>query len=89
MARALLVCNYKNDICVAFDCFGLPLGFINPAIYSDSFSPAFNDITSGGNQGCGMCYRTYYNLNSFTTYPFGLPIDPPIHPICKNVTKLL
>ncbi|KAI0063506.1 subtilisin-like protein [Artomyces pyxidatus] len=30
-----------------------PLGFINPAIYSDLFSWAFNDIKSGGNQGCG------------------------------------
>ncbi|CAA7270109.1 unnamed protein product [Cyclocybe aegerita] len=30
-----------------------PIGFINPTIYSDFFSGAFNDITSGGNQGCG------------------------------------
>ncbi|KAG6827607.1 hypothetical protein H0H92_011146 [Tricholoma furcatifolium] len=30
-----------------------PLGFINPTIYSSSFRAAFNDITSGGNQGCG------------------------------------
>ncbi|KII91521.1 hypothetical protein PLICRDRAFT_105438 [Plicaturopsis crispa FD-325 SS-3] len=30
-----------------------PIGFINPTIYSDSFASAFNDITSGGNQGCG------------------------------------
>ncbi|TFK40519.1 Pro-kumamolisin, activation domain-containing protein [Crucibulum laeve] len=30
-----------------------PVGFINPAIYSASFASAFNDITSGGNQGCG------------------------------------
>ncbi|KAJ3512186.1 hypothetical protein NLJ89_g3668 [Agrocybe chaxingu] len=30
-----------------------PIGFINPTIYSDFFGGAFNDITSGGNQGCG------------------------------------
>ncbi|KAF8963500.1 peptidase S8/S53 domain-containing protein [Flammula alnicola] len=30
-----------------------PIGFINPAIYSDPFTGAFNDITQGGNQGCG------------------------------------
>ncbi|KAF5315002.1 hypothetical protein D9619_007273 [Psilocybe cf. subviscida] len=29
------------------------VGFINPSIYSSSFASAFNDITSGGNQGCG------------------------------------
>jgi len=29
-----------------------PVGFINPAIYSDQFRDAFNDITMGGNQGC-------------------------------------
>ncbi|KAF9561788.1 subtilisin-like protein [Agrocybe pediades] len=30
-----------------------PVGFINPSIYSSGFASAFNDITSGGNQGCG------------------------------------
>jgi len=30
-----------------------PVGFINPAIYSDTFAQAFNDITSGNNPGCG------------------------------------
>ncbi|KAJ7258798.1 subtilisin-like protein [Mycena haematopus] len=30
-----------------------PVGFINPAIYSLAFKNAFNDITVGGNQGCG------------------------------------
>ncbi|EIW80494.1 subtilisin-like protein [Coniophora puteana RWD-64-598 SS2] len=30
-----------------------PIGFVNPTIYSDAFGGAFNDITSGGNQGCG------------------------------------
>jgi len=30
-----------------------PVGFINPAIYSEAFAGAFNDITHGGNQGCG------------------------------------
>ncbi|KAJ6555036.1 subtilisin-like protein [Mycena vulgaris] len=32
-----------------------PVGFINPAIYSEAFKlvGAFNDITIGGNQGCG------------------------------------
>ncbi|KAF7357282.1 Serine protease S53 [Mycena sanguinolenta] len=30
-----------------------PVGFINPAIYSLPFKIAFNDITIGGNQGCG------------------------------------
>ncbi|KAL5531108.1 hypothetical protein ACEPAG_3984 [Sanghuangporus baumii] len=30
-----------------------PVGFINPAIYTAPFRLAFNDITSGGNQGCG------------------------------------
>ncbi|KII91002.1 hypothetical protein PLICRDRAFT_684337 [Plicaturopsis crispa FD-325 SS-3] len=30
-----------------------PVGFINPAIYSADFADAFNDITTGGNQGCG------------------------------------
>jgi len=32
-----------------------PIGFINPAIYSEAFklAGAFNDITVGGNQGCG------------------------------------
>lgn len=28
-----------------------PIGFINPTIYA--FPEMFNDITSGGNQGCG------------------------------------
>ncbi|KAK7055138.1 peptidase S8/S53 domain-containing protein [Favolaschia claudopus] len=30
-----------------------PVGFINPAIYSDAFKGAFNDIVSGNNPGCG------------------------------------
>jgi tripeptidyl-peptidase-1 len=30
-----------------------PVGFLNPLIYSPIFRSAFNDITSGGNQGCG------------------------------------
>ncbi|KIY49300.1 subtilisin-like protein [Fistulina hepatica ATCC 64428] len=30
-----------------------PIGFINPAIYSHHFRHAFNDITTGGNPGCG------------------------------------
>lgn len=30
-----------------------PVGFINPAIYSPAFRFGFNDITTGGNQGCG------------------------------------
>ncbi|KAI1788899.1 subtilisin-like protein [Ganoderma leucocontextum] len=30
-----------------------PVGFINPAIYTDEFRAAFHDITTGGNQGCG------------------------------------
>ncbi|TFK85969.1 subtilisin-like protein [Polyporus arcularius HHB13444] len=29
-----------------------PVGFINPAIYSEKFSSAFHDITTGGNKGC-------------------------------------
>ncbi|KAF8964244.1 Pro-kumamolisin, activation domain-containing protein [Flammula alnicola] len=32
-----------------------PVGFINPSIYSAGFASGFNDITSGGNQGCGRC----------------------------------
>jgi len=30
-----------------------PIGFINPTIYSSRFAHLFNDITQGGNQGCG------------------------------------
>ncbi|KAF8964246.1 subtilisin-like protein [Flammula alnicola] len=30
-----------------------PVGFLNPLLYSAKFKSAFNDITSGGNQGCG------------------------------------
>ncbi|KAF8576121.1 subtilisin-like protein [Ramaria rubella] len=30
-----------------------PVGFINPTIYSPLFREGFNDITMGGNQGCG------------------------------------
>jgi tripeptidyl-peptidase-1 len=30
-----------------------PIGFINPTLYSDGFSSAFNDITNGTNPGCG------------------------------------
>ncbi|KDR82525.1 hypothetical protein GALMADRAFT_828163 [Galerina marginata CBS 339.88] len=30
-----------------------PLGFINPLLYDPIFAPAFNDITVGGNRGCG------------------------------------
>ncbi|KAI1796887.1 subtilisin-like protein [Ganoderma leucocontextum] len=30
-----------------------PVGFINPAIYSNLFRGAFNDITVGSNPGCG------------------------------------
>ncbi|KAF8068813.1 subtilisin-like protein [Lyophyllum atratum] len=29
-----------------------PVGFINPVIYSPGFASAFNDVTSGTNQGC-------------------------------------
>ncbi|EGG11812.1 putative aorsin endoprotease precursor [Melampsora larici-populina 98AG31] len=29
-----------------------PVGFLNPALYSDGFRDAFNDITSGSNPGC-------------------------------------
>jgi len=29
------------------------IGYINPAIYSDDFASGFNDIVSGGNEGCG------------------------------------
>lgn len=29
------------------------VGFINPTLYSDKFTSAFNDITTGGNPGCG------------------------------------
>ncbi|KAG6845624.1 hypothetical protein H0H87_006677 [Tephrocybe sp. NHM501043] len=38
-----------------------PVGFINPAIYSAAFASAFNDITSGGNQGCGTAGFTATN----------------------------
>lgn len=30
----------------------LPVGFINPAIYSDGFRGAFRDIVGGNNAGC-------------------------------------
>ncbi|KAF9474020.1 subtilisin-like protein [Pholiota conissans] len=30
-----------------------PVGFINHILYSPIFAPAFNDITMGGNRGCG------------------------------------
>ncbi|KAF8817089.1 subtilisin-like protein [Phlegmacium glaucopus] len=30
-----------------------PVGFLNPLLYSPMFAHVFNDITSGGNQGCG------------------------------------
>ncbi|KAH9850386.1 subtilisin-like protein [Lenzites betulinus] len=30
-----------------------PIGWINPAIYSNLFADAFNDITNGTNPGCG------------------------------------
>ncbi|PPQ72853.1 hypothetical protein CVT24_001181 [Panaeolus cyanescens] len=30
-----------------------PVGFINPVLYSPILAPIFNDITIGGNQGCG------------------------------------
>ncbi|KAF9561786.1 subtilisin-like protein [Agrocybe pediades] len=30
-----------------------PVGFLNPLLYNPLFQGAFNDITSGGNQGCG------------------------------------
>ncbi|KAF8158454.1 subtilisin-like protein [Crassisporium funariophilum] len=30
-----------------------PIGFLNPIIYDPIFAPAFNDITVGGNRGCG------------------------------------
>ncbi|KAG0702859.1 Pro-kumamolisin, activation domain-containing protein [Suillus ampliporus] len=35
-----------------------PIGFINPTIYSAGFAGAFNDITMGGNQGCGTAGYT-------------------------------
>lgn len=35
-----------------------PIGFINPTIYSSSFAGVFNDITMGGNQGCGTAGYT-------------------------------
>ncbi|KAJ6476116.1 subtilisin-like protein [Mycena sanguinolenta] len=40
-----------NDVRIAVG--KKPVGFINPAIYSLPFKIAFNDITIGGNQGCG------------------------------------
>ncbi|KAF8964250.1 subtilisin-like protein [Flammula alnicola] len=30
-----------------------PVGFINHILYDPIFAPAFNDITTGGNRGCG------------------------------------
>ncbi|KAI0072201.1 hypothetical protein K474DRAFT_1605557 [Panus rudis PR-1116 ss-1] len=33
-----------------------PVGFINPAIYSEKFAHAFNDITTGTNPGCGESF---------------------------------
>ncbi|KAJ7232666.1 peptidase S8/S53 domain-containing protein [Mycena haematopus] len=30
-----------------------PVGFINPALYSDAFAHAFNDVIVGSNPGCG------------------------------------
>ncbi|KAF5334159.1 hypothetical protein D9758_014814 [Tetrapyrgos nigripes] len=30
-----------------------PVGFVNPAVYSQRFKSAFNDITNGTNPGCG------------------------------------
>ncbi len=30
-----------------------PIGFINPAIYSDKFKSALHDIVGGNNPGCG------------------------------------
>ncbi|KAF9036333.1 peptidase S8/S53 domain-containing protein [Panaeolus papilionaceus] len=30
-----------------------PVGFVNPVLYSDLFTDALNDITSGSNEGCG------------------------------------
>ncbi|KAG1746468.1 peptidase S8/S53 domain-containing protein [Suillus lakei] len=35
-----------------------PIGFINPTIYSTDFAGVFNDITMGGNQGCGTAGYT-------------------------------
>jgi len=43
-----------------------PVGFVNPTIYSPSFSSAFNDITSGKNPGCGT--------NGFTAVPGWDPV---------------
>lgn len=51
------------------------LGFINPAIYSAPFRFAFNDITSGGNQGCGTYIPStslpYEPILSFTILSTG------------------
>ncbi|EGO00779.1 hypothetical protein SERLA73DRAFT_159455 [Serpula lacrymans var. lacrymans S7.3] len=43
-----------------------PIGFINPTIYSSAFNGAFNDITTGGNQGCGT--------NGFSSAPGWDPV---------------
>ncbi|KAJ6476108.1 subtilisin-like protein [Mycena sanguinolenta] len=43
-----------NDVRIAVG--KKPVGFINPAIYSFPFKIAFNDITIGGNQGCGALH---------------------------------
>ncbi|MCJ1472845.1 hypothetical protein MMC13_001494 [Lambiella insularis] len=35
-----------------------PVGFINPALYANAGTNVFNDITAGGNQGCGTAGLT-------------------------------
>ncbi|KAH7872402.1 subtilisin-like protein [Lentinula edodes] len=55
-----------------------PVGFINPAIYSDQFQDAFNDITMGTNQGC--------NTVGFTATDGWDPVTGVGTP---NVTKLI
>ena len=45
-----------------------PLGFLNPFLYANP--SAFNDITSGGNQGCGQ-----YFFPSKISGPFDVHLD--------------
>jgi len=44
------------------------VGFINPTLYSDKFTSAFNDITTGGNPGCGLTFLISF-IVGLTLFP--------------------
>ncbi|KIK61117.1 hypothetical protein GYMLUDRAFT_59078 [Collybiopsis luxurians FD-317 M1] len=62
-----------------------PVGFINPAIYSDAFKDGFNDITEGSNPGCMLSLYLIDTVGFIATDGW----DPVTGVGTPNVSKLI